>query len=527
MTRQTQWPLVVLIALFVLLGVIYSLVTPVFEASDELSHYPVVREIAEGRGLPVVHPGEEEPWRQEGTQPPLYYALSAALTFWLDTSDMEEVLWRNPHATIGVPLAYGNKNMIIHTDKERFPWHGSVLAVYLIRFLSVLLGASTVFLTWRLGHELGPGCPEVALAAAALVAFNPMFLFVTGSVNNDNLAVLLGTLTVWLLATVLRHGVTGQRLVILGLLLGLGAITKLSLLGLLPLAAVTLAYVAWQQRALLSPLIRWWLTLLGMVLVIAGWWYVRNWQLYGDPLALNVHLDAVGRRAFVPDWRKLLGEWEGFRISYWGLFGGVNVLAPGAMYKAFDLLLLFGLLGLPLAVWRLWRDQQRDSLTGLALLAAWVITVLVSLTHWTRLTPASQGRLMFPAIAAISILLASGLLALVPRRWRSLTAGVLSLGMATWAALLPFVVIVPAYARPSMLNQADVPPELPRINVTHAGVLRLLAADVETHTVRVGEPVRFTLYWQAVAETSTDYSVFVHLLGSNGEVVGSIGTYPG
>ena len=42
----------VITLLFVILGVVYSLATPIFEASDELWHYPVVKHIADGRGLP-------------------------------------------------------------------------------------------------------------------------------------------------------------------------------------------------------------------------------------------------------------------------------------------------------------------------------------------------------------------------------------------------------------------------------------------------------------------------------------------
>ncbi len=44
---------------------------------------------------------EQRPWRQEGSQPPLYYAMGAALTFWIDTSDMEVVRQPNPHARAG------------------------------------------------------------------------------------------------------------------------------------------------------------------------------------------------------------------------------------------------------------------------------------------------------------------------------------------------------------------------------------------------------------------------------------------
>ena len=138
-----------LVALFVILGAFYSIATPLFEAGDELWHYPYVQWLARGNGLPVQDPAQKQLWEQEGGQPPLYYAANAALTFWIDTGDLPARLWRNPYAKIGVPLAFGNKNMIVHTDAENFPWQGTTLAVHLIRFISVLFSAGTVFLTYK------------------------------------------------------------------------------------------------------------------------------------------------------------------------------------------------------------------------------------------------------------------------------------------------------------------------------------------------------------------------------------------
>ena len=60
------WLIVVLI-LFLSLGTVYSLVTPIFEASDERWHYPVVQYIADERRLPVQDPAVQTLWRQPAT----------------------------------------------------------------------------------------------------------------------------------------------------------------------------------------------------------------------------------------------------------------------------------------------------------------------------------------------------------------------------------------------------------------------------------------------------------------------------
>ena len=65
---------------FIGLAVIYSLATPPFEAGDESRHYAVVKYMADTGRLPVQEPGEAQiHWSHEGNQPPLYYALAAAL----------------------------------------------------------------------------------------------------------------------------------------------------------------------------------------------------------------------------------------------------------------------------------------------------------------------------------------------------------------------------------------------------------------------------------------------------------------
>ncbi|HFC12563.1 MAG TPA: hypothetical protein ENJ56_06925, partial [Anaerolineae bacterium] len=96
--------LILLLTLTALLGFFYAIVNPVFEGGDELWHYPLVQHLANGNPLPVqvFDSAEAGPWKQQASQPPLYYYVAAALTFWIDTSDMETVRWQNPHVDNGL-----------------------------------------------------------------------------------------------------------------------------------------------------------------------------------------------------------------------------------------------------------------------------------------------------------------------------------------------------------------------------------------------------------------------------------------
>ena len=401
---------------YLILGALYSVVSPVLEPPDELSHYPFVKHVADGHGLPVQMPGEKALWAQEGSQPPLYYLLAAGLTSWIDTNDLPDVRRVNPHARIGIALARDNKNIVIHTADEAFPWRGTVLAVHVIRLFSVVLGAFTVWCTFQLALTVFPGERILALGAMAITALNPQFVFISGSVNNDNLIVAIASVTLLLLARLVEKGASRGTLIALGLLCGLGALSKLSGLTLFPLTALALALhharAAPPQDATIRgsdvhtggqtigsaqgyPTASFWqashrwvrdcLAMLVPFLLIASWWYVRNWTLYRDPLGLTPMLSVVGRRAERASFATLLAEFQGFRISYWGLFGSVNVLLrPHWIYKVLDGFMIFSSVGLAILVVKGWRRRE-DTLRWRAILLVfiWVLVVCASLVRWT------------------------------------------------------------------------------------------------------------------------------------------------
>ena len=530
-----QYPAIALIlAAFIALGLVYSLVTPIFEAPDEIYHYFVIKHLADGKGLPVQSPENPGLWEQEGSQPPLYYLIGALATFWSDTSDAEDLLWYNPQRNVGRPLDPGNKNVIVHTQRERFPFRGTALAIHIIRALSVLLGAGTVFLTYKLALEVFPDHEHLAVGAAAINAFIPQFLFISGSVNNDTLVTFLASLALFLISRFTFHvsRFTFHRWildirywVLLGFVLGLACLSKLSGLGFLILTAIILIAEAYRRRSA-RPLVGGMIAL-AVAMTVAGWWYVRNWTLYGDPTGLNMMLAVVGRGSPPSNLSELWGEFRGLRMSFWAIFGWFSILVAPAAYAILDAVSLFALAGLGV-----WFVQQRKKRSGFALrpvsvLILWLAIVFLGLVRWTWTTPASQGRLLFPAISAISILLMLGLSQLVPGRYARTIVIVISLAMFVFAALCPFLYIGPAYARPPILSPDEIPPGVVQLNADFDGKIRLLGYQLDREEVAPGETLGITLYWQGLVEMEEDYYLFIHLLGRRGELVGHEDTYHG
>ena len=545
-----------LLAAFIGLGACYAVVTPLFEVSDELWHYPMVKTLADGNGLPVQDPANPGPWRQEGSQPPLYYALMALATAWIDTSDLEAVRWVNPHADNGVITADGNNNIIIHTYREQWPWRGTALAVRLIRLLSVLMGAATVYFTYRLALELAPNRPGLALAAGAFAGFTPMFVFVSASVNNDNLAITLSAAALWLMARWVRTpaAMTNRQILVMSLLIGGAALSKVSALGLWPLAGAAWLWADLSRAGILARLqtgdgrrltghspssiarmlsARLPSLVIGLVMLFApavlmtGWWFLRNYQLYGDWLGWNAFLATVGQRPQPATLAQLWGERVGFAQAYWGLFGGVSVPMPGWVYTALNLAVLAAVIGLAWGV--LWTLRgQRLALTDLTLwglVLGWLGLITVGLVRWTSLTWASQGRLIFPAISAISVLAVFGL----DRLWRWLPGIVVS-GMGLLALAVPFAIIGPHYQAPAPLTAAQVaaiPQPLDNGGADFGGEMRLLGYDLQTDAAQPGQALRLTLFWQSQLAMDRNWSIFVHVVDEAGVIVAQRDRYPG
>ena len=510
-------PPLLLIAFF-LAGLLYLSSVPLFEAPDESYHFAFADTISRNRNLPVQLPGEKTPWGQEGSQPPLYYILVAALITPIDTSDLAGHLRFNPHAIVGDPSAVDNQNIFLH-DHPAPPLRDTVLAVYVARVFSLLLACGSVAAVWLAAREFalltGERAARLALLGAGLVAFNPQFLFISASVNNDNLVTLLASLTIWQMLAMLRQGLNARRSVILALLLACATMAKLSALLLyapVGLAALWLARRSNNTRELLRLVV-----FAGLAwLVIAGPWYARNLTLYGEFTGSQTMLDVVGRRS-APSLEKMLGEeFRGLRYSYWGIFGWFNVFSPAPFYLVMDLVTLAAVAGLLRRAWG--RRRWPAGLFPAALLTLCLALFAIALVLWTRQTAATQGRLLFPASAASMTLLAYGLLKLrIPAH-----ASLVALGLV--AVALPFTSIRPAYAPPAIV--AGLPEDATPLPLRF-GDVELLGYRLEGRRHAPGDILPVTLYWRPTRRSEQDFSFFLRLLDDEDRLLVNRYGHPG
>ena len=370
MNHKTYRGLYVILLAYLSLGLAYGVILPPFENLDELEHFEVIRYVAENGRLPVHGAPDVEAYQmhQEISQPPLYYLLSAGLTrlFGLRTEDASAFWQWNPRVACGpeAPHLYDNRAVLRHDPhREAFPWQGALLTLHVLRLFSTCLQALTVVGAFALGRRLFPNRRAIPLLGAAFVAFNPQFLLVASGVNNDNLVTPLATVILWLTARAWQERrLDWPRALLLGVLCGAAGLSKLSgWFTLVPCAALFVAL--WLRRAAPRP----GLTVRALsipltALALGSWWFWRNWQLYGDPTALQPMLALVGVRGWDTPWQGLLEAGLMFR-SFWGQL-------PCAFYPP-GFYLLYGLIaGLSVAGlvwgWRRFRTPERYALGALA-----------------------------------------------------------------------------------------------------------------------------------------------------------------
>ncbi|NDJ79302.1 MAG: hypothetical protein GYB65_23875, partial [Chloroflexi bacterium] len=337
-----------------------------------------------------------------------------------------------------------------------------------------------------------------------------------------------------------------RRLWTLALLLALAAISKLSGLALYPIAGLVVLLVAWREREQHAPFRR--LLVAGVIVVgvwsvVAGWWYWRNWRLYDDPTGTNVMIDIIGARDETPDVAELLDEFEGLRKSFWGVFGTLNVSAPDALFWYGDALSLLALAGLLVYSFRAVRGHTpaRESLP-LLFLALQVLVVFAALVNWTRRTPATQGRLLFPVLGALSLLAAVGLGEIVRLATQVLPphphqashthgprlAVVFAMPLVLAAAILPIITIQPTYQPPETVSTLpDDAVQLP----SAISPIQLRGVHIADEIVRPGDSLEVTLYWHPTAHTANDLSLYVLVFGQETDdgiqLLGKLDSYPG
>ncbi len=553
MNSDYRRPLLLILVIYLLLAIGYGLATPLFEAPDEQHHYFTAAVIASTGRLPTTTDNFNQLTLQEAAQPPLYYLISALIAKPLGVEIDEDMLWPNPAVQLGAADSPQNINAFVHTHEESWPWSDQVLIAHLLRLQSTLIGIGTLLAVFGCAKLVWPSVSERALLATALVAFLPQFAFLHGSISNDPLIIFLCSAAIWQLLRMWYGPLNWQRLVLLGLTIGLAILSKTAGLVLLTYSLGFISLLTWRKQQGYSngkKLQQMILSILAVTLpalMLGGWLLWRNWQLYGDITAANQFVRlAGGDRGY--SLIQVLRETPGLWTSLFAVFGWFNILAPKWVYLIWNGIVGASIVGAIIHVWhghkatRLEEEERVPSREAAIqavplldwpgmpalLLALWVVLVYAALVIFMLKTPASQGRLLFPAVVPLALGLAFGLSGY---RWPGIYLIVPVLALFTSVYCLLFV-IPAAYEHPPVIALEGLPVEAQKINVDLGNGIWLLASQMETEQTQAGNWVWLTLYWQGSDMTSDRWKLnapmyVLELFGQDDALIGKVQSYHG
>jgi len=533
-------PLLLVLAGFMFLSLALNIANPIWEAIDEPGHFQYVKFVAEQHRLPASD--ADLPSLRAGagvncndvrciargsivSEPPLYYLLAAPFMMPLNLNS--DVSWvANPSFTWwGYPL---RNAAAIHTLSEAWPYRGMVLGVHVMRAVSALMVAGAIAAIYFTALAIRQS-RTIALLAAATAAVTPGVLLTSASVNNDNAAILTGSLA--LMAAVKALMAKTRRwpwVVLYGAMLLLAVQSKASTYFLLPLSLL-LGFLLVRDR--------------GRRAVLGGMLALLAIAVLGGLALQSARLDILNAIRQAPDalradwncnctmflqhyWGAIPNLWE----TYWGSYGWETFHPPPPMYRPFTAITILGVAGL---LWVCWRKMRGGSLkkwlksrTGasLVLLAAGFFVLLVMVDYRVLLTRSDGGtthaRFLFPAFAASTIFLVLGLDALRPDWLRKASFGLLFasclslVGFSIEALPKSFGPIAPVYGDAQSAGVQNP------VQADFSNGMQLLGWNlVSGQPVKPGQTLQLRLFWGAGKPPDFDYSAFVRLDDGKGLLV--------
>jgi 4-amino-4-deoxy-L-arabinose transferase-like glycosyltransferase len=428
---QKKWPLLLILACYLLVGTLYAAQVPAWQAPDEPAHYNYIRQLADGR-LPVITEGDYD-------QAYLDEIRTARFAPEYSVVDIEYEDWQPPlYYLLLTPI-------FLLFDGALLP----------LRLTSLLLGAGVIWLAYRTARLLFPEAEWVAWSTAVFIAFIPQHVAMLASINNDSLSELLIALLLYLtLRWVTRDGIRKlgddrRWLIGLGFILGLGFLTKATVYLMAPVLAVVLL---WQYWGTWQRLFQAGVLLFAPAFVLGAIWWVRNIIVYGglDALGKAAHDAVVVGQPRTVEWISRYGLdgtiqrfFQTTFNSFWGQFGWMAVPMRVEVYW-----LLLGLSSAAILGLLLYRFtttqlpvQFRSRLPVLILWLVFLLTVAIHVGYNLTFVQ-HQGRYLFPALIPIALGFSLGLgtwLLLVERpfrRERPLLVNLFPLGLGTALVLL-------------------------------------------------------------------------------------------
>jgi len=530
-----------MLGLFIAAVMTQRVTLPAGEGGDEYLNYNYVQFLVNENRLPDRASASTNSMQQQTGQPPLMYWTASLLVRLLNTP-MDGSLERyearkNPWYAPPNPWnRTDNRNLHFqNAGDQSFVTPEMERSDQVMRFAALPFGILAVIGAYGAAREIFTR-KNWALVATAIFAFTPQMVHISAFVNTDIGTTAFSTLAIWQTLRLLRLGAAPTRLLWIGILLGLGALSKVNTLLIAPAVGVALL-IDWRNRKIsFLQLIANGL-ILGLPLVLMfGTWVLYGALAYQDPIGTRTHL----RPGYFFDQPlnliDLVPLFPEVYLGYWGKLAAAVYLHP-MTYTVLGTLLVLATLGYvrfifrsqrtpvgaqraaPLqmtpSITKTFRDKYGDLRAQQILILAIVFAVSAAgLIHWLQTIHFITGRLMYNAHIAVAIAITGGLYNLTPK---SKALQIYALGVIIAAGLLLAPMSLnSAYAPPTLLTR-DQLPALQGSPVDFEHTIRFLGYTQDSDILR-GDSHTIQLCWE-VLQSTTRPAAFSIKLVNNGQII--------
>lgn len=448
--------LILLVAVVLLHGVFYATMVLPWQAPDEPFHYEYAAELGKR-----FHPSSANPSIQS--------EIIASMARW--------DFWKHQNQIIPEPLPWGFAAIpffktIRYLDRSPIYYY-ILLPFYLLvanqsielrlialRLVNLLFGAGTVGITFLVARALFPKDNYVVLGAPAFIALLPMFSFISGSINNDNLANLLSALFVYLLVVGITSSFPGKSVASFFALLAVAALAllaKRSTIALFPLVLLLPPAFLFRRKLNSRRDLAWRLGVIGLEIFSLLLLALRIWQSVPTKARirnlLNFHypLSDISNRFvlfFGSDlwWERTKTNFIHLFQGFWGHFGWQNIPLDTSLYIVLLIITLLSILGF---FWFFLSQvvrgralEREQKILIIFMLFSLILVVAIAFIRTTILEYVPlQGRYIFPALVPVSIFFVLGLGSSLGSRLRNyllpvLVVGLVVLDFISWAGYM-------------------------------------------------------------------------------------------
>ncbi len=409
MTKQVKNNTYILILFFALFrGLIYSLSLPPWGLLDEEQHLDYIIKVSETGKPPIV--GED----------------------FLDDRIINSILETNRHSKFHWPtpeFTYDENMTLEGYSYEGFQGPlfyylfsllyllvpGDILdQLFVLRIFVVIASIFSVFLAYKISHDLLELGEKFSILVSLLTISLPERAFSNARISNDIMLEIISLLTIYLITYSILRGISWKTSVGLGIVGGLGLITKIAFAGIF--IAYLIAFLAniKDENILKKILVSGF-----FIALISIPYFHRNLNLYGDFTGYRGFISLYENFASIwtPEFNlpslyySLFSSFKHFWIIWWNGSIAVSSNFLRILWVILSLLCLISIWGLGKYIYK--EKLRKINKTHWVLISYILITLtflfLSILGYYQGKYPVIQGRFINPALFPILFLLCFGL----------------------------------------------------------------------------------------------------------------------